>query len=75
MTEKLLSQKYKHKQKRMNKMSYLESEPDFYNSLSTLAPIFSESEPESDDSESDFNSVFINLDICILFTLYLFTLF
>ena len=55
-------------------MSYSESEPDsnfVINSLSTFAPIFSESESESDDSESDFNSVFMNLDICIFFTLYL----
>ena len=46
-------------------MFYSESESDFsnfvINSLSTFAPIFSES--ESDDSESDFNSVFMNLDI------------
>ena len=43
-------------------MSYSESEPDFsnfaINSFSTLAPIFSESKSESDDSEYDFNSVF-----------------
>ena len=55
----------------MSKMSYSESEPDFSNSLSTLQPIFSESKSESDDSESDFNSVFMNLDICVFFTLYL----
>ena len=38
-------------------------------------PIFSESKskPESDDSESNFNSVFINLDICI-FSAYICTL-
>ena len=63
--------KYRHKQKRMSKMSYSESEPDFsnfaINSLSTFAPIFSESKSESDDSESDFSSVFMNLDICIFF--------
>ena len=50
-------------------MSYSESEPDFssfaINSLSTFPPIFSESESESDDFESDFNSVFMNLDICV----------
>ena len=50
-------------------MFYSESEPDFsnfaINSLSTFAPIFSESKSESDDSESDFNSVFINFDICV----------
>ena len=33
--------------------------------LSTFAPIFSGSKSESDDSESDFNSVVINLDICV----------
>ena len=52
-------------------MSYSESEPDFssfaINSLSTFPPIFSESESESDDFESDFNSVFMNLDICVFF--------
>ena len=52
-------------------MSYSESEPGFYsfaiNSLSIFAPIFSVSESESDDSESDFNSVFLNLDICVFF--------
>ena len=56
MAKKLFPQKYRHKQKRMSKMSYSESEPepDFsnfaINSLSTLAPIFSESKSESDDS-------------------------
>ena len=44
----------------MSKMSYSESEPDS-NLSSTFASIFSES--ESDDSESDFNSVFMNLGI------------
>ena len=50
-------------------MSYSESEPDFsnfaINSLSTFAPIFSESKSESDDTQSDFSSVFMNLDICV----------
>ena len=49
--------------------------PDFsnfaINSLSTLASTFSDYESESDDSESDFNSVFMSLDICIFFTLCL----
>ena len=52
----------------MSKMSYSESEPDsnfVFKSLSTF------SESESDDAASDFNSVFMNLDICIFFTLYL----
>ena len=52
-------------------MFYSQSKPDFsnivINSLSTFAPIFSESKSESDDSESDFSSVFMNLDICIFF--------
>ena len=53
-------------------MFYSESEPDFaINSLSNFDPTFSESKSESDDSESDFSSVFINLDICVSFTLYL----
>ena len=55
----------------MSKMSYSESELEFCNSLSTLAPILSESKFESDDSESDFNSVFNYLDICVFFALYL----
>ena len=54
-------------------MSYSELEPDFLNFainlLSIFAPIFSES--KSDDSESDFNTIFMNLDICVFFTLYL----
>ena len=54
------------------------SEPDFsnfaINSLWTLAPTFSDSKSEFDDSESDFNSVFMNLDLCIFFHL-IFTLF
>ena len=69
--KKLLQEQSFYKQ-RMSKMSYSESksEPDFSNSLSTFAPIFSESKSES-DSESNFNSVFINLGICIFFILYL----
>ena len=59
----------------MSKMSYSESEPDFsnfvINSLSNFATIFSDSKSESDDSESDFNSVFINLDVCIFLALNL----
>ena len=56
-------------------MTYSESEPDFYNfvinSLSTFVPIFSESKSESGGSESDFSSVFMNLDICIFMAPYL----
>ena len=62
----------------MSKISYSESEPDSsfaINMLSTFDPTFSESKSksESDDSESDFSSVFINLDICI-FLPYIYTL-
>ena len=59
---------------KLSKMSYSESEQDFsnfaINSLSDFAPIFSESKSEY-ESESDFHSVFINLDICDFFILYL----
>ena len=54
-------------------MSYSESEPHFsnfaINSTSNFDLTFSESKSESDDS--DFSSVFVNLDICIFFALYL----
>ena len=74
MARKLFFQKYRHKQKRMNKMSYSEPERDFsnfaINSLWTFVPIFTESKSES-DSESYFNSVFMNLGVCVFFTLYL----
>ena len=56
-------------------MSYSESELDFSNFVINLAsnfdPIFSDSKSESDDSKSDFNSVFMNVDTCIFFALYL----
>ena len=54
-------------------MSYSESESDFnfaINLLSNFVPIFSDSKSQFDDSESDFSSVFINLDICIFFAVY-----
>ena len=74
MAIKLLPQNYRHKQKHMSKMTYSESEPDsnfVINSLSTFAPIFSES--KSDQSESDFSSLFINLHICIFWSyIYIF---
>ena len=72
MAKKLLPQKYRHKQKRMSKMTYSESEADSnfaINLLLTFAPIFSES--KSDESESDFSPVIINLDFCIFLALYL----
>ena len=52
----------------MGKLSYLESARGS-NFVINLFSTFSES--ESYDSESDFNSVFMNLDIFIFFTLYL----
>ena len=55
-------------------MSYSESGLDSnsaINSASNFVPTFYESKSESDESESDFSSVFMNLDICIFFTLYL----
>ena len=55
-------------------MSHSESEPDFSNFAINLASDFdstSKSESKSDDSESDFNPVFINLDSCVFFALYL----
>ena len=54
-------------------MFYSELELDFpnfvINLLSTFVPIFSESKFES-DSESDFNSVFMNSGIRVFFILY-----
>ena len=52
----------------MSKMSYSESESDFNFVINSLSAF---SESESYDFESDFNAVFMNLDICIFFTLYL----
>ena len=57
----------------MSKMFYSESEPEFSNSLSTLALIFSEAKSESHYSESDFSSVFMNLGNCV-FLRYIYTL-
>ena len=55
---------------------YSQSEPDFssftINSLSTFVSIFSESKSKP-DSESDFNSVFMNSGICV-FLFYIYTL-
>ena len=76
LAKKLLPQKYRHKQKRMSKMTYSESEADSnfaINLLSTFAPIFSE--PKSDQSESEseshFSLVFMNVDVWFFLTLYL----
>ena len=53
-------------------MSHSESEPDFSNFAINLASEF-DSTSKSDDSESDFSSVFINRDIFIFFP-YIYTL-
>ena len=56
-----------------SKMTYSESEPDSnfaISSLSNFGSIFSGSKSES-KSESEFSSVFLNLGVCIFFTLYL----
>ena len=61
----------------MSKISYSESEPDsnfVINSLSNFDPNFFESKSESDDSESDFSLVFMNLDVCCFFLPYTSTL-
>ena len=51
-------------------MPYSELEPGFSNfAINSLS-----SKSESDDSESDFSSLFINLDICI-FLPYIYTLY
>ena len=55
-------------------MSYSESGLDSnfaINSASNFVPTFYESKSESDESESDFSSVFMNLGICIFSFLYL----
>ena len=54
-------------------MSYSVSGPDSNFAINS-APNFdssSESNSKSDDSQSGFSSVFMNLDICVFFTLYL----
>ena len=48
---------------------YSESESDFNFAINTASDFDSTS--ESDDSESDFSSVFINQGICIFLVLYL----
>ena len=58
-------------------MSHSELQPDFSNFAINLASDFdstSESESKPDDSESDFNSVFMNLGIRVFFR-PIFTLF
>ena len=47
---------------------YSESESDFDFAINLVSDFDSVSEYES---ESDFSSAFVNLDVCIFFTLYL----
>ena len=56
-------------------MSYSESGPDSNFAINSLSNFdsSSESNSKSDDSESDFSSVFMNLDI-VLFLPYIYTL-
>ena len=54
-----------------SKMIYSESESDFNFAINSVSDFDSTSKSASDDSESDFSSVFMNLDICIFFTLHL----
>ena len=63
LAKKLLPQKHRHKQKRMIKMFYPESKPGSNFAINSLST--SDSKFDSDDSESDFNLVLINLDVCI----------
>ena len=52
-------------------MSYSESEPDF-NFVINLASNFDYASSEcNSESESDFSSLFMNLDIYVFFILYL----
>ena len=51
-------------------MTYSESEPNFNFAINSASDFDSTSESGS-ESESDFSSAFINVDICIFFTLYL----
>ena len=53
-----------------NKMTYSESESDFSFAINSVSDFDSASKSDS-DTESDFSSVFMNLDICIFFILYL----
>ena len=53
-------------------MTYSESESDFSFAINSVSDFDSAFESDSDSkSESDFSSVFMNLDICIFFILYL----
>ena len=57
-----------------SKMTYSESESesDFNFAINSAPDLDYTSEPRSESgSESDFSSVFMNIGVCILFTLYL----
>ena len=49
-------------------MFYSESEPDFSNFV--INSLLYKSKSEADDSESDFNSVFINFDVCVFYLIF-----
>ena len=53
-----------------SKMSYSESESDFSFAIDSVSDFDSDFESKC-DSESDSSLVFMNLDICISFILYL----
>ena len=55
-----------------DKMTYSESESDFSFVINSVSDFDSTFESGSESiSESDYSSVFMNLDICIFFILYL----
>ena len=48
-------------------MNYYQSESDFSNFvINSLSTFVSESKSEYDDFESDFSSVLVNLDVCVI---------
>ena len=51
-------------------MSYSESGPDSNFAINSASSFDSSSESNS-EPESDFNSVFMNLDVCVSFIIYL----
>ena len=59
---------------KVSKMNYSESESDFSFAINSVSDFDATSESGSEsksESEYGFSSVFMNLDICIFFTLYL----
>ena len=51
-------------------MTYSESESDFNFAINS-ASVFDSASESGSESKSDFSSVFMNLGICIIYTLYL----